>query len=140
MCRPHNTTKKTLCLFHYPVTNFLKPPPPAVLAQTRHLQLHFHFLFSIYEKCAVGTEMITTREKKKPCTTYSLLQLAFLRYCRIFVIATKLCGSASLLPFSLQKSCASSKPSRGSSTNQNSVPSMKIEVSWCPPETNRKLL
>lgn len=69
-----------------------------------------------------------------------LLLLTSFRYWCICVPAVELSGAASLLSFELQKSFASSKVSFGSFTNQNSAPSMKIDVSWCPPEMHSKLL
>lgn len=60
--------------------------------------------------------------------------LTSVRYLWTCLRAVKLCGSASLLSFILQKRYASSYVSWGSFTNQNSASSMKTDVSWCPPE------
>lgn len=68
------------------------------------------------------------------------LSLTSLRCWWIFPTAVEVIGAASLLPFILQKSVASSKESLGSSTNQNSAPSTKIELSWCPPAKHRIIL
>ena len=65
---------------------------------------------------------------------YSLLSLTSASCWWTFAAAVELSGVASLLPFILQKSFASSKVNFGSATNQNSDPSMKIDVSWCPAE------
>lgn len=94
------------------------------------------FLLNLSGVAATATEMVTT----KPCTTSILLSFTSARCLWILAEAAMLFGSASLLSFAVQKSCASSKVRRGSSTNQNSVLSKKTEVSWWPTETHSKLV
>lgn len=66
----------------------------------------------------------------------SLLLFTFVIYWWIFLAAVKLSGVASLLPFPPQNSLASSNVSLGSVMNQNSLPSINIDVWWCPSENH----
>lgn len=60
-------------------------------------------------------------------------KLAFSKFSWMSLVAVELGGEAILLPFIMQNSVASSKVSRGSFTNQYSLPSIKMDVSWCTP-------